>query len=78
MVFDGVTGEVSPVASRSIAVRYSPTGVTADEMIADTLGSLSDDEAVIVVSSDREVADDARRQGATVLRSSAFLAAIGR
>lgn len=78
VVFDGVTGEVSPVASRSIAVRYSPTGVTADEMIADTLGSLSDDEAVIVVSSDREVADDARRQGATVLRSSAFLAAIGR
>ena len=77
-VFDGVTGEVSPMASRSITVRYSPTGTTADEVIADTLRSLPDDVAVIVVSSDREVADHARSQGATVLSSSAFLVATGR
>lgn len=78
VVFDGVTGEVSPVASRSIAVRYSPTGTTADEVIAETLDSLPHDVAVVVVSSDREVADHARSSGATVLGSRAFLAATDR
>jgi predicted RNA-binding protein with PIN domain len=69
---------VAPAASRSVRVRYSPTDRTADEAIAELLAALPATQPVVVVSSDREVADDARRQGAAVLGAAAFLAAAGR
>ena len=77
VVFDGADGMVAPVASRSVRVRFSPTGVTADEAISALLATVHT-EAAVVVSSDREVADDARGQGALVLGSHQFLVAAGR
>ena len=77
VVFDGADGMVAPVASRSVRVRFSPTGVTADEAISALLATVHT-EAAVVVSSDREVADDARGQGALVLGSHQFLIAAGR
>lgn len=78
VVFDGDSDAVAPAASRSVRVRFSPSGVTADEAISDLLASLPPDRPVVVVSSDKEVARDARRQGASVLSSADFLAAAGR
>jgi predicted RNA-binding protein with PIN domain len=78
VVFDGDSSTVAPAASRSVRVRYSPTDRTADEAIAELLATLPATQPVVVVSSDREVADDARRQGAAVLGAAAFLAAAGR
>ena len=77
-MFDGDSNTVAPVASRSVRVRFSPTGVTADDAIADLLGSLPLQQPVLVVSSDKAVARDARRQGAVVMGSSEFLTATGR
>ncbi|QXC62313.1 NYN domain-containing protein [Aquihabitans sp. G128] len=78
VVFDGQDDAVAPTASRSIRVRFSASGTTADDAIAALLGLLPAHQPVVVVSSDGEVADDARRQGAAVLSSAAFLAAAGR
>jgi len=78
VVFDGDDSVVSPAASRWIAVRYSGTGVTADDDIAALLRSLPAAQPTVVVSSDREVADDARRQGTAVIGAADFLAAAGR
>lgn len=77
-VFDGADGTVAPVASRSVRVRFSPTGITADDAIVDFVDALPDETPVVVVSSDRQVARDAERAGAAVLGSRAFLAAVGR
>lgn len=54
VVFDG-DGSVAPAASRSVRTVFSAAGVTADEAIADLLHTLSSDQEVVVVSSDREV-----------------------
>lgn len=78
VVFDGDDHAVAPVASRHVRVRFSATGQTADDLIADLLGVLDPTTPVVVVSSDRAVADDARLQGAAVLAAGAFLAAAGR
>ena len=77
VVFDGQTGEVAPQASRSVHVAFSATGVTADDEIATRLDGIVADQPVVVVSSDRAVAADARRQGAVALSSADFLAATG-
>ena len=77
-MFDGDSTAVAPVASRSVRVQFSPTGVTADDAIADLLAALPVSQPVLVVSSDKAVARDARRQGAAVMASDAFLTATGR
>jgi len=74
VVFDGVDDAVAPVASRHIRVRFSPTGVTADDVIVDLAHDLPADQPVVVVSSDREVADGARDGGASVIGSADFAA----
>lgn len=78
VVFDGDDRAIAPAASRVVRVRFSATGVTADDDIAALLGQLPIEQPVVVVSTDRAVADDARRQGAAVLSSVEFLAAVGR
>lgn len=78
VVFDGDDAVTAPRASRRVQVRYSATGQTADDAIVDLLGALPPDRPVVVVSSDRAVAADARKQGATAMGSAAFLAAAGR
>lgn len=78
VVFDGDHDVVSPVASRAVRVRYSPRGVTADDTIAELLATVPRDRPVVVVSSDRAVQEDARRNGAVPIRSEAFVAAVRR
>lgn len=78
VVFDGADDTMAPSASRTVRVRFSPTGVTADDVILDLLQELPRDRPVVVVSSDREVADGARADGAAVLGSDRFAVALGR
>lgn len=78
VVFDGDDATTAPAASRSVRVRFSATGVTADEVILDLLADLAPDRPVVVVTSDREIADGARADGAVVLGSAEFAAAVGR
>lgn len=75
VVFDGDDGAVAPPASRSVRVRFSDTGTTADAEIAELLAAQPPSQPAVVVSSDREVADDATRQGAAAVPSDRFLAA---
>lgn len=58
---------MAPAASRVVRVRFSASGVTADDDIAALLTTVPADQPVLVVSTDREVADNARAQGAMVL-----------
>ena len=78
VVFDGDDSASAPVASRVVRVLFSATGVTADDDIAELLPTVPSGQPVLVVSSDRAVADDARRNGAVVLSSAEYLAAVGR
>lgn len=57
-----------------IGVRYSRRGETADSVIARLVAEGG--EGTVVVSSDREVAEAARRQGAAWLSAAEFLAKI--
>lgn len=78
VVFDGDTAVHAPVTSKHVRVRFSATGQSADDLIGELVGSMPLSQPVVVVSSDREVADDARRAGAVVIGARAFLAAVGR
>jgi len=57
-----------------IGVRYSKRGETADSVIARLV--TEGGEGTVVVSSDREVAEAARRQGAAWLSAAEFLARV--
>jgi len=57
-----------------IGVRYSKRGETADSVIARLVAECG--EGTVVISSDREVADAARRQGAAWLSAAEFLARV--
>ena len=57
-----------------IGVRYSKRGETADSVIARLVSEGG--EGTVVVSSDREVAEGARRQGAAWLSAAEFLARV--
>lgn len=75
VAFDG--GErppVAPASPRGVRVLFSPIGETADELIGRLVAAEPSGRAVVVVSSDREVADGARRAGAYPLASTALLA----
>ncbi|MGH3320873.1 MAG: NYN domain-containing protein [Streptosporangiaceae bacterium] len=65
-VFDGadLEGPVPAVAPRGVRVLFSQTGETADAVIGRLVRAEPPGRAVVVVSSDREVADDSRRLGA--------------
>jgi predicted RNA-binding protein with PIN domain len=78
VVFDGESDLVAPQASRSVRVHFSPSGVTADDEIARILGELPRTMPVVVVSSDRAVVADARRQHAATMSSADFVAAARR
>lgn len=59
---------------RGIGVRYSKRGETADSVIARLVAEGG--EGAVVVSSDREVAEAARRQGAAWLSAGEFRARV--
>ncbi|MGI5168655.1 NYN domain-containing protein [Spirillospora sp. CA-253888] len=79
-VFDGaeLDAPVATMAPRGVRVRFSPPGRTADEMIGDLVRAEPPGRPVVVVSSDREVADAARRAGARPALSTLLLRRLGR
>ncbi|GAA4356365.1 NYN domain-containing protein [Angustibacter luteus] len=73
--FDGavVEGRVSAPAARGVRVRFSDPGQTADELIRRLVRAEPTGRVVVVVSSDREVADGVRRSGARPVPSAALV-----
>jgi predicted RNA-binding protein with PIN domain len=74
-VFDGaeLDAPVAITAPRGVRVLFSPPGQTADELIGRLVRTEPAGRAVVVVSSDREVADGARRGGARPASSALLL-----
>jgi predicted RNA-binding protein with PIN domain len=76
VVFDGadigsgLPGESRP---RGVQVRFTAPGVEADDELLALLEALPVDRPVTVASSDRRVADGARRRGASVIGSEQLL-----
>jgi predicted RNA-binding protein with PIN domain len=72
VVFDGVDHGDTAGPAGPVEVRYSRRGERADDVIARMVAGARG-EAVVVVSSDREVLDAARRHRATGMRAEAFI-----
>ena len=77
--FDGADRPpVMPAAPRGIRVLFSRPGETADELIRRLVAAEPRGRPVVVVSSDREVADGVRRSGAYPVASVALLGMLDR
>ncbi|WP_242608960.1 NYN domain-containing protein [Actinomadura formosensis] len=79
-VFDGAELDtpVAVAAPRGVRVRFSAPGQTADELIGELVRAEPSGRPVVVVSSDREVADGARRADARPCPSTLLLRRLGR
>jgi predicted RNA-binding protein with PIN domain len=79
VVFDGAEQQQRPPVGgpRSVRVMFSPPGVIADDVIRDLLSVEPGGRAVVVVSSDREVAVAAYRAGARPVQSAALVRLLG-
>lgn len=73
VVFDGAAVVVPTPPSRGVRVLFSPPGVIADDVIRDLVAAEPVGRVVVVVSSDREVADGVRRRGARTADSRVLL-----
>ncbi len=79
VVFDGAERlPVAPAAPRGVRVLFSAIGETADELICRLVRAEPRGRPVVVVSTDREVADGVRRAGAYPVRSTVLLTRLGR
>jgi predicted RNA-binding protein with PIN domain len=79
VVFDGAEKLVAaPPTPRGVRVLFSRKGVTADELIRQLVRAEPDGRPVVVISSDKEVADGVRRHGAYPLSSDTLLRRIAR
>jgi predicted RNA-binding protein with PIN domain len=79
-VFDGaeLDAPVAIAAPRGVRVRFSQPGQTADELIGELVRAEPPGRPVVVVSSDREVADAARRAEARPAASALLLRRLDR
>ncbi|GAA1814839.1 NYN domain-containing protein [Actinomadura chokoriensis] len=79
-VFDGaeLDAPVAIAAPRGVRVKFSAPGQTADELIGELVRAEPPGRPVVVVSSDREVADAARRAQARPCPSTLLLRRLGR
>ena len=77
VVFDGasVTG-AHTARRRFVRVVYSPEGVIADDVLREEVRRLPCDRGVVVVTDDREIVNDVRRDGANTLPSNALIAVL--
>jgi predicted RNA-binding protein with PIN domain len=80
VVFDGVESDLPAIASAraAVRVRFSPSGVEADDVLLDLVERLPLDRPVLVASSDKRVRDGARQRGANPLGARQLLAGLGR
>lgn len=78
-VFDGADVSVPPpvASAKGVRVRFSPQGETADELIRRLVRAEPEGRPVVVVSSDREVAESARRPGARAVEAIALIKLLG-
>jgi predicted RNA-binding protein with PIN domain len=80
VVFDGAAldGPVPTVAPRGVRVLFSAPGETADDLIRRLVQAEPTGRPVVVVSSDREVADGVRRSGARPVAAATLLRRLDR
>jgi predicted RNA-binding protein with PIN domain len=79
VVFDGAERVVGlPPAPRGVRVLFSHKGETADDLIRRLVRAEPAGRPVVVISSDREVADGVRRHGAYPLGADALLRRLAR
>jgi predicted RNA-binding protein with PIN domain len=79
VIFDGPAptgGLARQISDPDVAVSYSGTGVSADAVLAETIEADTAARLLLVVSSDREVLDVARRRQARGMRSDEFWAMV--
>jgi len=76
-VFDGAAVVVPTSSPRGVRVVFSPPDVIADDVIRQLAAAEPAGRVVVVVSSDREVADGVRRTGARVAESAVLLDVLG-
>jgi hypothetical protein len=78
--FDGATvaGRVPPMSTRGVRVLFSKPGEIADELIRRLVRAEPEGRPVVVVSSDREVADGVRRSGARPVSAAALVRRLDR
>jgi predicted RNA-binding protein with PIN domain len=76
VVFDAADTRERPVVPppRGVRVLFSPHGVIADDVIRDLVAAEPAGRAVVVVSSDQEVARDVRTAGFRVVAAGALAA----
>jgi predicted RNA-binding protein with PIN domain len=69
VVFDAAASESRPVVAspRGVKVIFSPVGVIADDVIRELVAAEPAGRVIVVVTEDRELADDVRRGGARVV-----------
>jgi hypothetical protein len=77
VVFDGAAVTTTRPFARGVRVLFSAPGIAADDVIADLVRAEPAGRPVVVVSSDRRVADHAVRTGARAAPSSVFLGLVG-
>ncbi|PSK99707.1 YacP-like NYN domain-containing protein [Haloactinopolyspora alba] len=79
-VFDGADVAVPPpvAAAQRVRVRFSPEGHSADELIRSMVDAEPEGRAVVVVSSDREVAEGVRRPGVRPVDAAALAGLLAR
>jgi len=77
VVFDAAESEARPVVSspRGVKVLFSPAGVIADDVLRELVGAEPAGRVVVVVTDDRELGGDVRRQGARVVGPGALVRA---
>jgi predicted RNA-binding protein with PIN domain len=80
VVFDGaeLSGPVQLNSPRGVRVRFSPAGVIADEVIRQLVRAEPPGRPVVVVSTDREVAESTIAMGARALSATSLVSRITR
>lgn len=80
VVFDGADLQHTPAVTspRGVRVRFSPPGVIADDVIRQLVAAEPGGRPVIVVSTDREVAESVTKMGARSVASAALVAVLSR
>jgi predicted RNA-binding protein with PIN domain/uncharacterized protein YdaT len=79
LVFDGAgVVSVPQTTPRGVRVLFSDPGVLADDVIRALVAAEPEGRPVVVVTSDRAVADSVRRRGAHPVPSAVLLARLGR
>ena len=78
VVFDGASIVGVGSGRRLVRVTFTPTGVSADDEIRGLVRELPAEQAIVVVTNDREIVSGVRTVGANVVSSEQLLAVIRR